>query len=120
MGIDRNVTFTGHRNDLREIMCASDIVFSLSSNPPESFGMTTLEALSLGIPVIGYNLGGTGEILRNLFTDGLVEPGNINNVIERIEYISLKKPAISDSNPYLIQNMLDRTVSCYEDLARTG
>ena len=36
------VTFSGHRQDMREIYASSDLVLSLSSHP-ESFGRTVLE-----------------------------------------------------------------------------
>ena len=50
-GIGRQISFLGHRQDLREIMSISNIVISFS-NEPEAFGRTSLEALGLGVPVI--------------------------------------------------------------------
>lgn len=67
-GLD-NLIFTGHRSDLREIFAVSNVVLSLSTQP-ESFGRTVLEALSLGVPVVGYDHGGVGEILNSLFPEG--------------------------------------------------
>ncbi len=52
-------------------MAGSRIVYSLST-VPESFGLTTLEALGLGRPAIGYDHGGVGELLRELFPAGRV------------------------------------------------
>jgi glycosyltransferase involved in cell wall biosynthesis len=49
VGLDQDITFTGQRGDLREILAVSDIVLSLF-NQPESFGHTVLEALSMGVP----------------------------------------------------------------------
>lgn len=115
-GLDSYVTFTGHRNDLREIMSISDIVFCLSRQP-ESFGRTALESLSLGIPVIGYNHGGTGEIMQALFPDGLVQVDDIPGVLEQITNFYNNRPSVSTQNPYLLQNMLDKIIACYEDLA---
>jgi glycosyltransferase involved in cell wall biosynthesis len=60
--LGRCVLFAGHRGDMREIYAVSTLVLSLSAKP-ESFGRTVLEALSLGVPVIGYDHGGVGEIL---------------------------------------------------------
>ena len=119
MGIKDKVTFTGHRNDLREIMSISDIVLSLSGKP-EAFGRTALESLCLGTPVIAYDHGGASEILQALFIDGLVEPENINAVIDKVMAIQRNKPGISQRNPFLLQDMLDQTIRCYEDLAGTG
>ena len=61
--IERNITFTGYRKDIREIMASSFIVYSLS-RAPEAFGRVTLEALKMGVKVIGYNHGGVREQMR--------------------------------------------------------
>ncbi len=51
----------------------SDIVLQLSRKP-ESFGRTVLEALSVGRPVVGWDLGGVGELLGRYFPEGRVAP----------------------------------------------
>ncbi len=66
-----NITFTGHKGDIKEIMLISKIVFSLSKEP-EAFGRVSLEALSLGIPVIAYSHGGVEEQLKKILPSGLV------------------------------------------------
>ena len=38
---------------------------------PETFGIQTLEAMAYGVPVVGYDWGGTAEIVRN-GTDGIL------------------------------------------------
>ena len=69
------LTFAGHRSDLREIMAVSGAVVSLSTRP-ESFGRTVLEALSLGTPVVGYDHGGVGEVLSQVFPPGRSPAGD--------------------------------------------
>lgn len=51
----------------------SDLVLQLSRQP-ESFGRTVLEALSVGTPVVGWDLGGVGELLGRHFPEGRVPP----------------------------------------------
>jgi len=53
LALSEQITFTGHRSDMREIMAISDVVLSLS-HTPEAFGRVTIEALSMGVPVIAY------------------------------------------------------------------
>ena len=77
------LTFAGHRDDVREIMAASAAVVSLSTRP-ESFGRTTLEALSLGTPVVGYDHGGVGEVLGQVFPEGRVAVGVPAAAAERL------------------------------------
>lgn len=74
-GLEGDVTLTGVRDDLREIMAESAAVLSLSLDP-EAFGRTTIEALSLGRPVAGYAHGGVGEQLAALFPEGAIRPGD--------------------------------------------
>ncbi|MFN4263871.1 MAG: glycosyltransferase family 4 protein [Thioalkalivibrionaceae bacterium] len=61
-GLTEHVKILGQRNDLRQIMTISEIVLSLS-NEPEAFGRTTLEALALGRPLVGFDHGGVAEQL---------------------------------------------------------
>lgn len=71
LDLENHVTFLGHRTDLKEILAATDLSFSLSRQP-EAFGRTVLEAVALGKPVIGHALGGVNEILRMCYMRGLV------------------------------------------------
>ena len=115
------VTFTGHRSDLKEILASSCIVFSLTQQP-ESFGRTTLEALALGIPVIGYQHGGVGEILDALFSEGKVQLGDTRSIIHRInEWETSDSPPIpSQETPFTLQAMLEATLQAYTQLLQTG
>lgn len=67
-----DITILQHRTDLREIMSVSDLVVSCSTTP-EAFGRVSLEALSLGVPVIAYSHGGVKEQLETLYPYGKVE-----------------------------------------------
>ena len=116
-GLEENIIFTGQRNDIREIYAISNVVLGLTSNPPEAFGRTTIEALSMGVPVVGYNHGGTGEILRKVFPEGLIDAGDHAMAAEKIEKFlttSIKVPA---GHNYLKSQMLEQTVAVYEELA---
>jgi glycosyltransferase involved in cell wall biosynthesis len=115
MGLQQRVTFTGNRSDLKNILASSAVVLSLTQKP-ESFGRTTLEALSLGIPVIGYDHGGVGEQLRQIFPDGLAPPGDTAKVASTVRAFLENPPAVPDSHPFTLQRMLDQTVSVYQEL----
>lgn len=121
MGLDARITFTGHRSDLKEILSISSIVFSLTQQP-ESFGRTTLEALSLGTPVIGYQHGGVGEILNALFPEGRVEIGDTGAIIRLINEWMQNDPAPKPSQdiPFTLQTMLKNTHQAYTELAKSN
>jgi glycosyltransferase involved in cell wall biosynthesis len=117
--LEDRVTFTGHRSDLKQIYAISSLVLSLSSTP-ESFGRTVAEALSIGTPVVGYRHGGVGEILAAQFTEGAVEPGNVEELFDRIINLLTRQPRpVPGPNVFHKQDMLGRTIELYEMVAAT-
>ncbi|MDD5069397.1 MAG: glycosyltransferase family 4 protein [Candidatus Omnitrophica bacterium] len=50
----------------------------------ESFGQTCLEAMSCGVPVVGFNAGGTAEMIVPLKTGLLAETKNTADLAEKI------------------------------------
>ena len=117
-GLERRVTLTGHRSDLREIMAISYIVLSLTQQP-ESFGRTTLEALCLGRPVIGYQHGGVGEILNQMFPQGKVDFGDVDSILGKIEDWDNQPERPLNINPFTLEKMLNDTIALYDDLYQT-
>lgn len=111
------VLFTGHRDDMREIYAVSTLVLSLSSQP-ESFGRTVLEALGLGVPVIGYDHGGVGEILTRMYPAGLVPAGDPKMLTERVTKLLAAAPPVPAEPVFPLQRMLDETLALYETLGR--
>lgn len=115
-GLEDRVTFTGHRDDIREIMSISAAVLSLAREP-EAFGRTALEALSLGVPVVAYDHGGAGEILGRVFPGGLVAPGDVRAAAERVAGFCAARPTVPAEIPFTLQRMLDETLALYAELA---
>jgi glycosyltransferase involved in cell wall biosynthesis len=116
-GLEQHVTMTGHRRDIRDLYGLSSIVFSLS-NEPEAFGRTTLEALSLGIPVIGYDHGGVGETLRDVFPAGVTPLGNRASLIEKTMAILKDGPfVVPKYDGYHLHQMLETEIQLYGELA---
>ena len=115
-GLDAHITFTGERTDMREVYAGSNLVLSLSQRP-ESFGRTVLEALALGVPVVGYDHGGVGEILAEVFPEGRVPVGDLDELTARVVDFLAKPPAVPGGHPYTLQRMLDSTIGLYSALA---
>jgi glycosyltransferase involved in cell wall biosynthesis len=114
-GLAEDITFTGQRDDLREIMAVSDIVLSLSTQP-ESFGRTVLEALSMGVPVIGYDHGGVGEQLRRLYPQGQAPLGDIDALVRKCREIPAAVKIELQAPPTTLMNMLGDTLNSYEKI----
>ena len=112
LGLEKEITFLGHRNDIKEIMSISDIVLSLAKEP-EAFGRTVLEALCLGRPVIAYDHGGAAEILTKMYPQGCVEPNNIAAVCDKIISFYKEPVPVADKNFFTLDKMLNDTLSLY-------
>lgn len=113
--IESDLSFLGQRSDLREVMAVSACAFSLT-HIPEAFGRTTLEALSLGVPVIGYDHGGTGEILREVFPAGLVPPGDLDAAAQRCAQFLATPPSVQANHPYTTAQLQAATLAVYSEL----
>ena len=112
------VTHTGPRQDVRDWMAASAIVFNLSDDPPEAFGRTVLEALRLGRPVIAWNHGGAAEILARMFPQGAVEPGNMTAMAERAREFLQQPPTVPDTSAFSLRSSMQKHLELYQSLIR--
>src|SRR5574340_1178949 len=119
LGLESDIAFTGQRDDLKNILAISNLVLSLSTQP-ESFGRTTLEALRLGVPTAGYDHGGVGEILRTVYPAGLLPRDHIDQASQRIAQLLQQPEPVPAGDFFPLQNMLDQTVTLYEELARAS
>jgi glycosyltransferase involved in cell wall biosynthesis len=117
-GLAEHITFTGHRGDLRDVIAASDIVFSLAREP-EAFGRVPVEALALGVPTIGYDHGGVGESLRAIYPAGLVALGDVDAVVTRTREFLRSAPPVPPDQPFTLQRMTDATLAVYEELVNS-
>lgn len=115
-GLDRHITFLGHCDDMREVMSISDIVLSLARTP-EAFGLTALEALALGVPVIAYDHGGAAEVLGAVFPEGRARPLDTDHVSALIQSFHNTPPRVKDQNPFTLEAMLDKTLAVYDSLS---
>jgi glycosyltransferase involved in cell wall biosynthesis len=59
--LEATVTFVGHTTHLDQLLRSSEILLMPAMR--EAFGLVTIEALSVGTPVVGVDDGGTSEVL---------------------------------------------------------
>jgi glycosyltransferase involved in cell wall biosynthesis len=117
MALEADISFTGQRDDLKNILAISSLVLSLSTQP-ESFGRTTLEALRLGVPTAGYDHGGVGEILRAVYPAGLLPLDRFDETCQRLVHLLQHPEPVPAGDFFPLQAMLDQTLALYEQLAR--
>lgn len=73
-GLQEHVLFLGNSNEIDKILCFSDL-FLLPSEK-ESFGLSALEAMAHGVPVISSNAGGIPEVNQHGVTGYLSKIGD--------------------------------------------
>jgi len=115
-GVSDKLTFVGVRTDMRDWMAASCIVFNLCSDPPEAFGRTMPEALSLGVPVIAWNHGGIKDVLREMYPFGAVQADNLQALVHRTGTFLQQTPMVLKSNAFSLQESMDQTMNLYLDV----
>jgi glycosyltransferase involved in cell wall biosynthesis len=112
-GVRDHITFTGERNDIRDWMAASELVFNLCSEPPEAFGRTVLEALYLGRPVVAWNHGGVAEILADLYPFGAVRPDNAAALRAQTVTFLRHAPPVENRDAFSLEGSMQRTLDVY-------
>ena len=111
--LTEDVVFVGHRSDMKNLYEISDLVLSLSSKP-EAFGRTVLEALYLGVPVVGYDHGGVSEILHEIFPQGLVPFRDQEALIKKVMECIQNRPAVPVVRSFTLDKMKEDTLALYE------
>ena len=78
LGVERDVHFLGKIDRVAPLLASADL-FLLPSDR-ESFGLSALEALASGVPVIGCNVGGLPEVVREGETGALRTPADVEGM----------------------------------------
>lgn len=115
-GVADRLAISAPRDDVRDVYAISALVLQLS-NKPESFGRTVIEALALCRPVLGYDHGGVGELLADLYPSGRVAPGDRARLVERAAELLHRAPAIAPLQRYRLEDMQRATLALYDELA---
>jgi glycosyltransferase involved in cell wall biosynthesis len=88
-GLENRVRFLGWRSDLAQAMAGWDVYVQPSVGEP--FGIAALEAMAIGLPVIGTQAGGLSELVEHGITGWLVPPRNPIALADRLEVL-LRNP----------------------------
>jgi len=92
--LERNIIFTGWRNDINNIVSSLDIFVFTSITFPEGLPNSILEAMALKRPVIATDIPGPRDIVIDGKTGFLVPPGDIKAMAEKIVYL-LDNPEVA-------------------------
>jgi glycosyltransferase involved in cell wall biosynthesis len=96
LGIQHAVTFAGRkgREELKYYYAAADIFITTPWYEP--FGITPLESMACGTPVIGADVGGVKYSVLDGKTGLLVPPNDPQALAEKIDELRLRRPVLEE------------------------
>ncbi len=78
LGVADRVAFLGRREDVRAVLAGAD--FSINASEKEPLGLSVLESLSVGRPVVAFAEGGIPEIVTDGATGFLAAPRSASSL----------------------------------------
>lgn len=121
LGVEDSVSFLGKLDQIAPLLAAADL-FLLPSQS-ESFGLSALEALASGVPVVGTRAGGLPEVIRDGETGVLCGVGDVDGMAaaaleilgDRARWSRMSTLASADARERFAR---DAIVTQYESLYR--
>ncbi len=101
------VFFTGYRQDVPDILTASDV--SIMTSHYEGIPRALMESMALGIPVVATNVPGTRHLIQSGQTGLLVEYGDIPGMSQALVKVltnSALAERLGKSGKHLVQTRL--------------
>jgi glycosyltransferase involved in cell wall biosynthesis len=106
----------------RELLVTCDVHILPSYN--ETFGMSNLEAMSYGMPIISTTVGGIPEVVSNNENGFLIEPGDKKKMMEHIVYFiehpeeieRMGRKSLENAKRFYPENVIPQLNSIYEQL----
>jgi glycosyltransferase involved in cell wall biosynthesis len=121
-GLTENVEFLGYRSNIYDYLINSDVMIVPSIS--EGFGLVFLEALNARIPLVGFDVPATNEIIIHEQTGLLVPPFDCEKMGEAIlELLKDKEKAVRFTAAgyerlkeyFSLKRMIDETIEFYND-----
>lgn len=121
-GLDDRVIFSGSRNDIANILKASDMFLFPSRS--EGVGAAIIEARASGLPCVATDAGGIPEVIKNNVNGFLFQRENTEELAEKILTL-LSSPdlkakfieaGVKGLDKYTIETYVNNVFSCYQEL----
>ena len=120
-GLEDKVLFLGNSNEIDKILCYTDLFLLPSEN--ESFGLSALEAMAHGVPVISSNAGGISEVNAEGFSGYLADIGDVETMVARAIallkddqlHTQFKKQAKQQASKFSLERIIGKYETIYSD-----
>ena len=120
-GLEDKILFLGNSNEIDKILCYSDL-FLLPSEK-ESFGLSALEAMAHGVPVISSNAGGISEVNIDGVSGYLADIGDVDTMVVRAKELlsndelhsQFKKQAKQQASKFSLEKIIGKYETIYSD-----
>lgn len=122
-GVDNRVEFLGARSDVAELIAESYI--GVQSSNWEGFGLTAVELMSCGKPVVASDVDGLKQVVEGA---GLIfQKGNPKELADKInlllenkkQYAYISEQCSKRASEYDIQRMSDKYIGIYKELLKS-
>ena len=120
-GLKDHVVFAGSQRRMAEIYACGNVLVSGNKAKPEAFGRSMAEALAMGCPVIATRFGGALDIVREGVNGWLVEPGDAEQLADRIvrastaSFTGLREDALAR---FSLEQMVAKTLAVYDEVLK--
>ena len=120
-GLEDKILFLGKSNEIDKVLCYSDL-FLLPSEK-ESFGLSALEAMAHGVPVISSNAGGISEVNIDGVSGYLADIGDVDTMVVRAKELlsndalhsQFKKQAKEQASKFSLEKIIGKYETIYSD-----
>jgi len=116
-----NIVFKGKCSRKETLECISKAKYLIQPSIwYETFGLTIIEAMSFGVPVIGFDIGTRRDFIEDGVNGFLSDRSNIKEVIEKSfkfeEYDELSKSAIETAKMYENEYIIEKQIKVYKKI----
>ena len=116
------VSFTGHRNDIPQILALSDL--SVLTSDREGFSNTVIESLAAGVPVVATDVGGNSEAIVDGECGLIVQSDDLAGLAGALKKVltddtlrhKMSQSARIHAQRFSLENMVDETRRLYLEL----
>lgn len=113
LGIEAQVEFLGHVDDVYRMLGAVDVLVH-SSTIPEPFGQVVAQGLAMGLPVVASAEGGPTELIKDGSNGLLFEPRSVEGLaaaLRRLHGDAGLRRSLSERAPDVTEKLAPRTIA---------